>query len=123
MKLLHTTKLLIDSCVSTSVATAFRAKGYEVDWVGDWGRDPGDQEILERAAQETRVLITLDRDFGELAVLRGMRHHGILRLVDIRLHEQAARAEEALRRYRTELEAGGIVTVEPTRIRIREAPP
>lgn len=115
-------RLLIDSCVSGTVAAALRTHGHDAEWVGNWDRDPGDQEILERAAQEGRVLITLDRDFGELAIFRGVRHHGIVRLVDVRLHAQAERTEEVLRRYRTELEAGGIVTIEPTRIRIREAP-
>ena len=37
-------------------------------WFGDWSRDPGDEEILAIADQERRILVTLDKDFGELAV-------------------------------------------------------
>ena len=31
--------------------------------------DPGDEEILATAYAEGRILITLDKDFGELAVV------------------------------------------------------
>ena len=50
-------------------------------WAGEWPQDPGDEEILRRAHQESRVLVTLDKDFGELAIVRGQVHSGIVRLV------------------------------------------
>ena len=45
--------------------------GHEVEWVGDWSTDPGDEQILGHAAQNSQVLVTLDKDFGELAVAFG----------------------------------------------------
>lgn len=44
------------------------AAGHDVVWVGDWDRDPGDREILFQARSEGRILVTLDKDFGELAI-------------------------------------------------------
>jgi predicted nuclease of predicted toxin-antitoxin system len=61
-------------------ATSLRGAGHDVDWVGDWPADPGDRAILEYARDDDRVLITLDNDFGELAVRYGIQHHGIIRV-------------------------------------------
>ncbi|MGZ9075542.1 MAG: DUF5615 family PIN-like protein, partial [Burkholderiaceae bacterium] len=58
-------------------------------WSGDWPSDPGDEEILTRAHADRRVLITLDKDFGELAIVRGIPHSGLVRLAGIRLMSQA----------------------------------
>ncbi len=55
-------KLLLDSCVWSGVRDELRVAGHEVEWVGDWPADPGDDEILTRAHREQRILVTLDRD-------------------------------------------------------------
>lgn len=52
-------------------------------WAGDRSADPGDVEILDLARKDGCVLITLDKDFGELAVAFGRDHRGIIRIVDI----------------------------------------
>ncbi len=75
--------------------------------------------ILSRASDEERVLVTLDKDFGELAVIQARPHRGIIRLVGISARRQAANCQEALTRHGEDLLAGAIVTVEPTRLRIR----
>ena len=75
-------KVLLDSCICGRGRVELDAAGHDVVWVGDWPQDPGDDEILARAGDEGRILVTLDKDFGELAVLYGERHCGILRLVD-----------------------------------------
>ena len=51
-------------------------------WAGDWPEDPGDEENLARAYQENRILIALDKDFGELAIVCEKPHSGIVRLVN-----------------------------------------
>ena len=42
------------------------------------------------ALDEERILVTLDKDFGELAIVRGEPHCGIVRLVDCSVTRQAA---------------------------------
>lgn len=81
--------------------------------------DPGDEEILSRAHHDGRVFVTLDKDFGELIIVRGQRHAGIVRLVDIAARKQASLCLQVLAQHREELQAGAIVTVEPGRIRVR----
>jgi predicted nuclease of predicted toxin-antitoxin system len=73
------------------------------------------------ALKEARVLVTLDKDFGELAVLQGARHGGILRLVDFSVRQQAAASLRILTDYRADLEEGCFITAQPGRIRIRQS--
>ncbi|MDA8109806.1 MAG: DUF5615 family PIN-like protein [Betaproteobacteria bacterium] len=68
----------MDSCVWPGAKPELERAGHEVEWVGDWGADPGDDEVLARAAQNAQVLVTLDKDFGQLAVALGARHAGII---------------------------------------------
>lgn len=63
-------KLLLDTCVSPGVAAELIARGHDVVWVGHWPSDPGDEEILTVALKEGRIVVTLDKDFGELAVAK-----------------------------------------------------
>jgi predicted nuclease of predicted toxin-antitoxin system len=65
-------KVLLDSCVWGGARTVIEAAGHAVDWVGDWPADPGDEDILAQAARLGAVLVTIDKDFGELAVVRGL---------------------------------------------------
>ncbi len=72
-------KILLDTCVWGGVVQELRAAGHDVVWAGDWQEDPGDDEILERSHREGRVLVTLDKDFGELAIVHERPHSGIIR--------------------------------------------
>lgn len=116
-------KLLIDTCVSGLVAAPLKAAGHDVVWAGEWPTDPGDDEIMALAYHEGRILITLDKDFGELAVVRERAHAGIIRLVVMSASQQASACVMVLNRYGIELQSGAIVTVEPGRIRVRPAAP
>ena len=112
-------KLLLDTCVWGGAVAPLVEAGHDVVWSGDWPDDPGDEEILARAHAEGRVLVTLDRDFGELAILRGHPHSGILRLVQFRARQQAVVCLRALELRGAELQHGAIVTAEPGRLRTR----
>lgn len=108
-------KLLLDTCVWGGAVDALLREGHDVVWAGEWDHDPGDREILLRAFQQGRVLITLDKDFGERAIVFGEPHCGIVRLVGIRAREQGRYCCAALARYGDELVQGAILTVDPKR--------
>jgi predicted nuclease of predicted toxin-antitoxin system len=112
-------KVLLDTCVWGGVRKALSDAGHDVVWAGDWTTDPGDEEILHRAHQETRVLVTLDKDFGELAIVRGLPHSGLIRLVNLSTSDQASISIVVLAKYGRELAAGAIITVEAARVRVR----
>ncbi|MDE2778874.1 MAG: DUF5615 family PIN-like protein [Chloroflexota bacterium] len=57
-------RLLLDSCVWGGVISVLEAAGHDVDWVGNWEEDPGDDNILAHALAFGQILVTLDKDFG-----------------------------------------------------------
>ena len=74
-------RLLLDACVWGGASATVRGAGHDVIWAGDWIEKPGDDEIIARAAGERRILVTLDKDFGELAVVHRVPHADRMRLV------------------------------------------
>lgn len=112
-------KLLLDTCVWGGACEGLRKAGHDVVWAGDWDEDPGDEEILARAHKEGRILVTLDKDFGEMAVVKGRGHSGIIRLVNIPARKQGPLCLQVLSTHGQELSPGGIITAEPHRLRVR----
>jgi predicted nuclease of predicted toxin-antitoxin system len=115
-------KLLLDACIWGGAIAELRAAGHDVVWAGDWPSDPGDDELLARAHSEHRVLVTLDKDFGELAVVHARPHSGILRIVDIPARRQAGVCARVLGLHGELLGSGAIITAEPGRLRVRPGP-
>jgi len=114
-------KALLGSCVWAGARDVIEAAGHDVACVSDWGHDPGDEEILAVAHRQGRVLVTLDKDFAELAIVSGAPHAGIVRLVGIRARDQGSVAKRVLDVHVADLELGAIITVEPDRVRVRAA--
>jgi len=112
-------KILLDTCIWGCAMRHLQELGHDVIWSGEWERDPGDSEILRIAHKEGRVLITQDKDFGELAIVFREPHAGIIRLVGIAAREQARYVHYVIKRYEAELEQGAIVTIDSDRLRIR----
>jgi predicted nuclease of predicted toxin-antitoxin system len=110
----------MDTCVWGGVKQTLADAGHDVSWAGDWEKDPGDDEILALAYREGRVLITLDKDFGELAIVFGQPHSGIVRLVNMSTKQQREVCVEVLQRYESNLSSGALITVERDRVRVRE---
>jgi predicted nuclease of predicted toxin-antitoxin system len=114
-------RLLIDACVAGSVARALRHAGFEVEWVAEWKRDPGDRFILQHAFETGQILITRDKDFGELIFRDNQPHCGLLRLAGEMTHlEQAKRVLQALEQHKNDLQNGLVVTVDSERMRVSQ---
>jgi predicted nuclease of predicted toxin-antitoxin system len=112
-------KPLLDACVWGGVVKQLESAGHDVVWAGDWPENPSDEEILKRAHRENRILVTLGKDFGELAIVHGMSHSGIVRLVSLSSRQQGSVCQGVVDRHGEELLSGAIVTAEPHRLRIR----
>ena len=65
------------------------------------------------------MLVTLDKDFGELGVLHEAPHYGIIRLVNFRSGQQGQVCLQVLASHAVDLRHRAIITAEPGRIRIR----
>lgn len=111
-------KVLLGTCVSNKVQAQLEAAGHDVVWVGE-GPDPGDEKILGRAYREQRVLVTIDKDFGTLAVFHKQPHCGIIRLVNFGTHQQGLVCLQILADDAEGLAAGAIITAQRHRLRKR----
>jgi predicted nuclease of predicted toxin-antitoxin system len=78
-------KFLVDECTGPAVARWLRSMGYEAFSVFDESRGASDDEILTKAYSENWILITNDKDFGEMVYRENRSHCGI---VFLRLRDQ-----------------------------------
>jgi predicted nuclease of predicted toxin-antitoxin system len=83
-----------------------------------------DQQILDKAIVENRVLLTFDLEFGELAALASGRTVSVIlfRLHDARVARVSALLRGVLDASADALERGAIIAVEDTRYRVRRLP-
>jgi predicted nuclease of predicted toxin-antitoxin system len=69
---------LVDESTGMAVVRHLRELGHDVLAVAETMPQANDVDILTRAAQEQRILITNDKDFGELVYRNGRSHSGIV---------------------------------------------
>ena len=115
-------KFLIDRCAGRLIAEWLRSQGHDVVESRELGPDPGDHILLGWAASESRILITIDTDFGQLVFLENAPHCGLIRLPDVPAKERLRLIEDLLTRFSKQLEESAIVTVRGGRVRISKSP-
>jgi predicted nuclease of predicted toxin-antitoxin system len=59
--------ILADENFYGDAVRALRARGHDVTWVSELSPGISDENVLALAHQENRLLVTFDKDFGELA--------------------------------------------------------
>ena len=116
-------KFLVDRCAGRRLADWLRSNGHDVLESRSLGRDPGDLELLRHAASESRILVTIDTDFGRLVFVENTFHTGIVRLPDVPAQQRIELMEAVLDRHSAELASGMIVTVRGNKIRVSKSPP
>jgi predicted nuclease of predicted toxin-antitoxin system len=111
-----------ESCAGP-VIRALREAGHDVVAIAEVAKGATDEEVLDRAFKEKRVLITEDRDFGELVYARGRSSRGVIL---VRFHSRARRTKPAaLVGAVTKLGArlhDAFTVVEPGRVRVSIRP-
>lgn len=113
--------ILLDTCVWGGALPVLIDLGHDAVWSGLWEKDPGDAAILAVAFSEKRILVTLDKDFGELAILKGHPHSGLIRLTGFRASQMGNAIHRIVSSYEQDLLAGTIITADPEKMRIRPA--
>jgi len=81
-------RFLIDRCAGQLLADWLRTQGHDVVDSRELGPDPGDRALLDWAAKERRILVTIDTDFGQLIYLENLSHAGLIRLPDVPARER-----------------------------------
>jgi predicted nuclease of predicted toxin-antitoxin system len=73
-------KFLADECCDLSMVTRLREIGHDVVFIPETVPGITDDEVLDRALLEKRVIITEDKDFGELIYRLGKPAFGVVLL-------------------------------------------
>ncbi len=113
-------RFLLDVCVSSRSLTSFlQTEGHDV--VSALSIDPKstDEELLRIAFQDDRILITEDKDFGELVFVQRLPHGPIVRVVELSVEQQIHAIADLLSQHSDTLKGPMIVTLTHGRIRIR----
>jgi len=112
-------RFLVDECTGPGVAHWLRQQGHDVFSVYEQARGIDDDEIVERANNEKRILITNDKDFGEKIFRDNKPHMGVilLRLEDERAPNKIATVQKLISNYSEQLNNNYIVATE-NRVRI-----
>lgn len=71
---------MVDESTGMAVVNYLRRLGYDVLAVAETISQAADSDVLARASSEGRILVTNDKDFGELAFRVGQVHQGVLLL-------------------------------------------
>lgn len=116
-------RFLIDRCAGSRLAVWLRQQGHDVVEARKIGPDPGDRALLEMAAKERRILITIDQDFGEFIFSENAQHAGLIRLPDVPAEKRIALVESILSSRTAEILEQSVVTVRGGRVRISRPPP
>lgn len=113
-----------DESCAWPVIRALREAGHDVIAMADVAKGGTDEQVLQRAVNEDRLLITEDHDFGELIYARGLSSTGVILL---RFHSRARVAKvatvvEAVAKLGSRLR-DTFTVIEPGRVRIGSRPP
>ena len=93
--------------------------GHDVRLVSETDPRASDETVLAMAHEEGCIVITEDKDFGELIAVQRRPHSGIIRFLELSVSEQVTAMQEVLSHYRSELESGAVMVVTRGRIRVR----
>ena len=114
--------LLADEGVDRAVVERLRDDGHDVLYVAELAPSITDEEILQQASDRGALLVTADKDFGELVFRQGRLHPGVvlLRLAGLSNATKAQIVAEVCRDRASELFRAFSV-ISPGQVRIRRA--
>ncbi len=116
-------RFLADESCDFAVVRALRAAGYDVVAVAEVSPRAEDEAVIDLALREGRILLTEDKDFGQLVYANLQATGGVLFL----RFPATARAKLSntvleLVRRRGEQLIGRFIVVQPGRVRIGRSP-
>jgi predicted nuclease of predicted toxin-antitoxin system len=120
-----TLKLLLDQGLPRSAAGELVRRGLDAVHTGDIGMATAtDEQILEHARREGRVVVTLDADFHALLALSNAAMPAVVRvrIEGLRGEELAELVERVVGTCEVDLRAGAMVTVDKHSVRVRGLP-
>ena len=113
-------KFIVDECTGIAVAQFLREQGFDAVSVREESPQTSDLDILRRAVAEQRIVVTNDKDFGDMVFRDNHHHHGVLllRLADDGVSTKIRVVAAVLKQYVDKLEGRFVVATEQN-IRVR----
>ncbi|MFH2044615.1 MAG: DUF5615 family PIN-like protein [Pseudomonadota bacterium] len=79
-------KFVADANIERKIVDCLIKLGFDVKWIPDYNCEMSDTDLLTMATNENRILITNDKDFGEIVFLRKQNSAGII-LIRVKGHK------------------------------------
>ena len=116
-------RFLVDENMGRAIVGWLRSQGHDVLFAAEAQPGATDTTWASLAEQESRVVITQDKDFGELTFRDGIASHGVilLRLDDASVAEVLARLQEVWAVVEAN-PSGRFIVVTESKVRVRALP-
>jgi len=113
---------LADESVDRQIVERLRADGYSVSAVAELAPGISDDEVLDRANRESAVLLTADKDFGEMVYRQQRVALGVvlIRLMGLSPVKKPQVVAVAITDHLGEI-SKAFAVIEPGRVRIRRS--
>ena len=75
---METYKFIADVNIEKAIVDYLLESGYDIKWIPDYNCKIFDEDLIKLANKEKRILITNDKDFGELVFLQKKISFGVI---------------------------------------------
>lgn len=118
-----TIKFVADESVDAPIVRKLREDGYDVYSIAEQSYGISDEQVLAIAHEKGALLITQDKDFGELVYRLGKAHEGVilLRLTGLNPYEKADLCLMVINQRKHEC-PGAFTVVYKDLVKIRKGP-
>ncbi len=117
-------RLLADENIDAAIVARLRADGHDVLYVVELAPGVTDDEVFDMAHDDQRVIVTADKDFGELVfrLRRAARGVVLLRLAGLPSADKAGITSQVIREHGDDM-SGLFTVVSPGLLRMRRPLP
>jgi predicted nuclease of predicted toxin-antitoxin system len=115
--------VLADESIDRPIVDPLRQDGHDVTYIAELTPSISDEEVLRQANSLSAVVLTADKDFGELFFRQGRVHCGVvlMRLLGISVALKAEIVAETFRDRASEI-PGAFTVISAGIVRIRRHP-
>ena len=114
-------RFLLDVCAaSRTLCKTLADAGHDVLSASDGHTDVADENLLAPASEQDRILITKDKDFGELVFVQYLPHPCIIRFAGLNPTEEDKVILDVIENESGAIRDRAIIVVTRERIRIRQ---